>query len=1044
MIAAILEFSMRQRVIVLLGVVLLTGVGIWSTRELPVDAVPDITSPQIQINVVVPALAPEETELLVTRRLEQELAGLPGITEMRSLTKFGLSQVTLQLEDSVDIYISRQLVNERLQILMPDLPKGASPKLAPISNGLGEIFYYTLGWEDPPPGLDEEGQLQELYDVQEYVAKPFLRAIPGVAEINSIGGHERQYVIHPYPEKLLEANISFDELAYIIAESTENTGGGIINREGKRLVIRALSKTTDLQEIAGIPVKYGGAVTPFTVGDLAEVAIGSAVRTGAASENGKETVLGSVMMLAGENSRIVAHRISDRIGELNDRLPQGMSLNVQYSRGDLVDLTVDTVKHNLFEGAIFVVVVLLFLLGNWRAALIVATAIPLSFLCAMIGMSRLGISGNLMSLGAVDFGLIIDGAVVMVENIVRQLAHRQNELGRKLTRAERSRTVLSAAKQVGNPMFFGVMIITVVYFPILALTGIEGKMFQPMAMTVMLALGGALVLALTAIPVLCSIGITGKVSEEDNLIIRLIKRIYSPLLAWALHFKLPVILGAIGIFCLSLVTFGRLGSEFVPKLDEGSTTMMLYRETGQSLDTSLKKQLELEKYVLNEFPEIERVFSRIGTAEVATDPMPANEADFYILYKPVSEWRKIDGVVPTKNDLALKIAAGIQEKFPDTDTLVAQPIEMRFNEMLEGIRADLSIKVFGQDYDILESRAAEIKTLLEDLDGVSEIEFETEGRSPILSIELRKDELRSRNMTANAVNSAISTALAGQEVGTMQHGSHVHDVVVRLSDNLRDIPEQIERLPVRVNSSGLVPLEQLAEIKTVEAVEPIRRDNGQRRAALMVNLDTNDVEGWVENARNLVNENIDLPDGYIIEFGGQFEHLEEARGRLAVVVPAALALIFVLIFMAFGSFRQAALVYTGIPLAVTGGIFALYLRQMPFSITAAVGFIALSGVAVLNGVVLVSYFNELREDGQTIAQAVRNGALTRLRPVLMTAAVAALGFVPMAISHGAGSEIQRPLATVVIGGILSSTFLTLFVLPVLYEWVELKLGKPTE
>jgi cobalt-zinc-cadmium resistance protein CzcA len=1000
--------------------------------------VPDITSPQIQINVEVPALAPEETELLVTRILEQELAGLPGLQEMRSLTKFGLSQITLQFKDGVDVYRSRQLVNERLQTVKGDLPRQADPKLTPISTGLGEIFYYNLYWKDgeAPEGMTEVERLQQLYDAQEYIAKPFLRAIPGVAEINSIGGLERQYVINPNPQKLIEANVAFEELAEVISLSTENAGGGVINRDGKRLVIRAVSKAQTLEEIAGLPVKFGAAINPFTVGDVAEVAIGSAVRSGAATENGEETVLGSVMMLAGENSRIVAHRISRNVDELQRRLPAGMALRTQYDRSELVDRTIETVKHNLFEGAILVVVVLLVLLGNWRAAIIVATAIPLSFLFAMIGMSRLEVSGNLMSLGAVDFGLIIDGAVVMVENIVRQLAHRQSELGRRLNPAERTRTVLAAAKQVGNPMFFGVLIITVVYLPILALTGIEGKMFRPMAMTVMLALCGALILALTVIPVLCSIGITGSVQEKDGRLMSFLKSVYSPLLGAALRMKPVVILGAMAIFVLSLVVFGNLGSEFVPKLDEGSTTMMLYRDTGQSLGTSLDKQMALEHEVIETFPEVERVFSRIGTAEVATDPMPPNEADFYVLYHPRDQWREIDGRVPTKVELAEMISDHIREKFPDTDTMVAQPIEMRFNEMLEGIRADLSIKVFGTDYDILEDRAAQIKSILEDLDGVSQIEFETEGRSPILVIRLRRDMLQRRNLNGTAVNEAISTALAGRVVGSMQHDNHVHDVVVRLGGELRESLEMIRELPVRVGDSGLIPLGTLAEIETVEAVEPIRRDNGRRRAALMVNLNTSNVEGWVRNAQQMVSDQVDMPEGYYVEFGGQFEHLQEARHRLMIVVPAALALIFVLIFMAFGSMRQAALVYTGIPLAVTGGIFALWARGMPFSITAAIGFIALSGVAVLNGVVLVSYFNQLREEGLTVSDAVRQGAITRLRPVLMTASVAALGFVPMAISTGAGAEVQRPLATVVIGGILTSTFLTLSLLPVIYEWAE--------
>ena len=1040
MIHSILEFSLRQRAVVLLGTALLLGFGLWSARELPIDAVPDITSPQVQINTEVPALAPEEAEMLVTRVLEQELAGLPGVTEMRSLTKFGLAQVTLQFKDNIDVYRSRQLVTERVQAVRDQLPPGAEPRLSPITTGLGEIFYYTLAWRadatnKPAAPFD---QLLHLYEAQEYIAKPFLRATPGVAEINSSGGHERQIVVQPDPQKLQAANISFEEFSAVLGQNTDNAGGGVINQSGRKLIIRAVSKAQTVEDLANLPVKFGGGVKPLLVKDLAEVAIGSSVRTGAASQNGEETVLGTVMMLAGENSRVVAHRVGQRIKGLQEKLPPGIEVQTQYDRSELVDRTIATVKRNLFEGAVLVVVVLLGLLGNWRAALIVATAIPLSFLCALIGMTKLGVSGNLMSLGAVDFGLVIDGAVVIVENIVRQLAHKQAHLGRPLTVEERVRTVLQASKQVGSPMFFGVLIITVVYLPILALSGIEGKMFHPMALTVMLALGGALVLALTLMPALCSLFLGGNISEKENFAIRWIKSLYEPSLNLALRLRWPVVGGAAALFILSVFVFTRLGAEFVPKLDEGSTTMMLYRPVDQSIEASVMDQIAVEKLVREKFPEVERVFSRIGTSEVATDPMPPNEADFYVFYKPRDQWRQVDGRTPTKRELAELVAESIKTGFTNTETLVAQPIEMRFNEMLEGVRADLSVKLFGPDFNVLEPLAEKTKAVLEKIPGVAEVEFETDGRSPILTITVKREELLRRNLTAAAVNSAIATALAGQTVGSLPHDTHVHDVVVRLRGELREQLEQIRALPVRVGEYGLVPLGTLADIQTVEAVEPIRRDDGKRRAALMINLQTSNVEGWVKAAQVAVREQIHLPDGYLIEFGGQFEHLQEARARLAIVVPAALALIFVLIFVAFDSLRQAALVYTGIPLALTGGIFALWLRDMPFSITAAVGFIALSGVAVLNGVVLVSYFNELREEGRSLLDAVREGAMTRLRPVLMTAAVAALGFVPMALSHGAGAEVQRPLATVVIGGIISSTFLTLVLLPVLYAWFERK------
>ena len=1038
MIERLLEFSLRQRTVVLLAAVLLLGVGIWSARDLPIDAVPDITQPQVQVNTEVPSLAPEEAEQLVTRILEQELAGLPGVSEMRSLTKFGLSQITLQFEDSADIYRSRQLVTERIQAVRERLPAGTEPRLAPITTGLGEIFYYTLAWSAGATNRpsSEVEQMMELFEAQEYIAKPFLRATPGVAEVNSIGGHERQYVIQPDPKRLHEANLTVSEFADIIGRNALNSGGGIINQAGRKLIVRAVSKPQSVQDLENLPVKFAAASEPLRVRDLAKVTSDSAPRTGAATENGKETVLGTVMMLAGQNSRIVAHHVGERMKQLQERLPSGIEVRVQYDRSELVDRTIGTVKKNLFEGAVLVIAVLLGLLGSWRAALIVAAAIPLSFLCALIGMTHFGVSGNLMSLGAVDFGLIIDGAVVIVENIVRQLAHRQQHLGRVLTPEERSRVVLSASRQVASPMFFGVLIITVVYLPILALTGIEGKMFRPMALTVMLALGAALVLALTLMPALASIFLGGSISESENIVMRKLKSVYAHLLQVGLSARAVVVTAALALCVVSVWVLTRLGAEFVPKLDEGSTTMMLYRPVGQNLAGSVADQLRTEAWIRSEFPEVSRVFSRIGTAEVATDPMPPNEADFYVSYRPRSEWRPVNSRIPTKTELAQQIGAALQKQMTNTSALVAQPIEMRFNEMLEGIRADLSVKVFGPDFDVLESVASQIKKELETLPGAGEVEFETEGRSPILTITARQDVLARRNIPSGSVNAAIASALAGQTVGTLSHDGHVHDVVVRLRGELRDQLDQIRALDVRVGEVGLMRLGDLAEVKVIDAVEPIRRDDGRRRAALMINLNTGDVEGWVRKAQELVKSKVPLPDGYTVEFGGQFERLQEARARLMVVVPAALVLIFALVFLAFGSVRQALVVYSGIPLALTGGILALGLRGMPFSITAAVGFIALSGVAVLNGVVLVSYFNELREEGRELLDAVREGALTRLRPVLMTALVASLGFVPMALATGAGAEVQRPLATVVIGGILSSTLLTLLVLPVLYAWAE--------
>ena len=1038
MISAILEFSLRQRAVVLLGTAALLGVGLWSALHLSIDAVPDITGVQVQINTEVSALAAEESEKLVTQPIELELAGLPAVEEMRSITKFGLSQVTLQFKDGTDIYRARQLVAERLQGVLERLPAGALPKLAPISTGLGEILYYSVNYRADAtnkPATEME-QLIALSEIQQYTIKPLLRTVPGIAEINETGGYEKQFIIQPKPETLMAMNLTFSELADLIGQNVENAGGGIINRGGEQLTIRAVSRVQTVEDIANLPVKFAGGVKPLLVKDVAEVKLGTKFRTGAATLDGQETVIGITMMLAGENSREVAGRVKKRIVEIQTKLPDGVEIQIQYDRSQLIGRTIGTVEKNLFEGAVLVVVVLLLLLGNWRAALIVSAAIPLAFLFALTGMRQFGISGNLMSLGAIDFGLIIDGAVVIVENIVRQLGVRQHQLGRALTIEERTKTVLAASKQVGSPMFFGVVIITVVYIPILALTGIEGKMFHPMALTVMLALGGALVLALTLMPALCSLCLGGKISEGDNALIRLAKRVYEPTLQRALNLRWLVVGSALALFVGSLWLFTRLGAEFVPKLDEGSITAMLYKPVGMSMEESLRTDIEVEKMLLKDFPEITRVFSRIGTSAIASDPMPPNESDVYLFYKPLTDWPKSPGRPTTKAELREQVEAALKKINPAYDLLFAQPIEMRFNEMLEGTKAELAVKIFGNDYDLLEPLAGQIKGILENTPGVAEVEYETEGRTPQLQMNIKREVLRRYNIQAGEVNRAVHAALAGQVAGQLVEGNRRFDIMVRMPEELRADDEEIKKLPLRVGESGMLPLGQVVEFTTLKTVEPIQRESGQRRAALMVNLKTRDIEGYVRAAEQSIREQVKLPDGYLVEFGGQFQNLQEARARLAVVVPSALLLIFVLIFLAFGSLRQALLVYSGIPLAVTGGVAALWLRGMPFSITAAVGFIALTGVAVLNGMVLVSYFNQLREEGKELLESVIEGSITRLRPVLMTAAVASLGFVPMALATGAGAEVQRPLATVVIGGILSSTLLTLVLLPVLYAWFE--------
>lgn len=1038
MIERLIEFALARRALVFLAALALTAVGLWSALHLPMDAVPDLTGVQVQINTEVPALAPEEIEKLVSVPLETALAGIPGVTESRSLSKFGLSQLTLQFADDTDIFRARQLVAERLQSAVESLPPGLSPRLAPVSTGLGEVLHYTLDYAADAPNrpATRTEQLVVLRQLQDYTLKPLLRTVPGVAEVNTVGGYERQVVVQPRLDALRDAGLTVGELAELIARNTSNSGGGLIRDGERQLLVRAVGRVQSADDIAALPVKFAGGIRPLLVRDLADVTLGTAPRTGAATVNGEEAIVGYVMMLSGENSRIVAQRSAAKLAASRANLPPGVVLTPLHNRGDLVDATIGTVEKNLFEGAAFVVAVLLLLLGNWRAALIVASAIPLAFLFALTGMARFGISGNLMSLGAIDFGLIIDGAVVIVENIVRRLGERQHTLGRPLDREERLRITLDAARQVASPVFFGVLIIAVVYIPILALGGIEGKMFHPMALTVMLALGGALVLALTLLPALCATLLRGRISEGENALLRLARRAYAPTLALALRWRSAVALGALALFALAAFAFTRLGAEFVPTLDEGSIVVQFNRPPEISLEASLAAQRRAEQLLHRGFPEIARSFAQLGTPEVATDPMGVNQADTWLLLQPRSTWRQVDGRPVDKAALARLMHETLDREIPGVELLLTQPIEMRFNELLEGIRADLAVKIYGDDYDVTEKLAAEIKELLEKIPGAGEIELETLGRTPQLEVAVDRTALARHNVHASEVNHAVASALGGEDAGAIVDGNRRFPIVVRLAEDARDNPAALRALPVRVGEHGLLPLEQLATIRETATVSPILRDAGRRRSALLVNLDTSDVEGWVRAAEASVREHVPLPSGVTIEFGGQFENLVAAKARLAVVVPAALGLIFVLIVLAFGRVRQALIVYTGIPLALTGGVFALWVRDLPFSITAAVGFIALCGVAVLNGVVLVSCFNQLRADGRAVRDAVVEGALLRLRPVLMTAAVASLGFVPMALATGPGAEVQRPLATVVIGGIVSATFLTLVLLPALYAWVE--------
>ncbi|WP_294232906.1 CusA/CzcA family heavy metal efflux RND transporter [uncultured Sphingomonas sp.] len=1039
-----LDLVTRHRLGVALVAALIAAIGLWSFASLQIDAIPDITGVQVQINTQVPALAPEEIERLVTLPIERAMGGQPGLDQTRSLTKTGLSQVTLLYKDGTDQLKARQLVTERLAAVRDQLPPDSTPQLAPITTGLGEIFYYTLEWKTPPPGLDAQAQLMALYEAQEYTVRPMLRAVAGVADVNSNGGLEEQYVVAPDPTRLTAHGVTAGELAAAVARNVENAGGGIIRRGAERFTVRTDARVMTAEQIAAIPVKFAGGVMPLQVRDLADVVTGSAPRQGTATQNGRETVLGTVMMLVGQNSRETALRVQDALPDIAAALPKGMVIDRQYSRADLVDQTIHTVERNLGEGALLVAIVLLLVMGNWRAALIVALVIPLAFLVTVGGMHAIGLSGNLMSLGALDFGLIVDGAIVVVENGLRLLALRRAEKGEDLSPEERRETVAHAARMVARPTFFGIAIIALVYVPVLSLGGVEGKLFQPMAQAVMLAIVAGLFWTFTIVPMLSAwlLRAPPRAHGEDapKGFVAVAERVYTPMLERSLRHPAILCLGALMLLAGTFFAFKSLGSQFTPQLDEGAITAMVYRPVGMSLEQSLAIEQATERAIRRAYPQVSHTFSRIGTSEVATDPMPPNQNDLYIFYKPLKDWPTGDGMPRTKQELIAGIEKVARQVYRGQNFEFAQPIEMRFNEMLEGVRADVSVKIYGDDYDVLERAAGQAKAILEKLPGTEGVEFETAGRPKSIVVELDRAALIRLNLGAQAVNDAIRDALAGAEVGFIPHGPARHAIVIRMPESLRADPAVILALPLRVGDYGMVPLSRVARLKETRIVEPILHDDTNRRAALMVNLSTSDLAGYVQRAQAAIDGQVKLPPGYRIEFGGQYHQLEAAQKRLAIVVPAALILIFALVYAALGSVREAAIVYTGIPFAVTGGVLALWLRGMPFSITAAIGFIALSGIAMLNGLVLIDHINALRDGREGTAlpaeEAVRRGAHDRLRPVLSTALVASIGFVPMAIATGSGAEVQRPLATVVIGGIITSTMLTLVLLPSLYAWIE--------
>ena len=1032
----IVALSIRFRWVVLALVLVSAAVGVWSFQRLPIDATPDITNVQVQINTEVPGYSPLEAEQRITFPVETAIAGLPGLQYTRSVSRYGLSQVTVVFRDGTDIYFARQLVNERLQGARDQLPPGITPEMGPISTGLGEIFMYTV--EARPGARRPDGALyspEDLRTLQDWVIRPQLRNTPGVTEVNTIGGFERQYHVTPWPERLSAYGLAVTDVVEALERNNANVGAGYVERYGEQYLIRVPGQATGVADLRSIVVSSRGGV-PIRVTDVADVIMGEELRTGAATQDGREIVLGTVFMLVGENSRTVARATAARLEQAAKALPTGVVARAVYDRTDLVERAIGTVEKNLLEGALLVILVLFLLLGNIRAAFITAAIIPFAMLLTITGMVQSRVSGNLMSLGALDFGLIVDGAVIIVENCLRRFSEAQHRVGRVLTRDERFEITAHAASEVMRPSLFGVLIITLVYVPIFALTGVEGKMFHPMAITVVIALTAAMLLSLTFVPAAVALFVTGKVQEKDSLVMRGARRLYRPALDFALRLRLAFVAGAVVLVALAGVGASRMGSEFMPSLDEGDIAMHALRIPGTSLSQAIGMQRALEARIAR-FPEVERVFAKLGTAEVATDPMPPSVADTFIIMKDRKDW-------PDPRKPRAELIAELQRavaQIPGNNYEFTQPIQMRFNELLSGVRADVAVKVFGDDLDRLLEVGQAIEGVVSGVQGAQDVSVEQVTGLPVLQITPNRAALARLGLNVQDVQDVVSASMGGAMAGQVFEGDRRFAVVVRLPEPLRRNVDEIGRLRVPLPSTGegtrgFIPLAEVADIAVSIGPNQISREDGKRRVVVTANVRGRDLGSFIADVQQQVGAEVQVPAGYWVTYGGTFEQLISAANRLKLVVPAALLLIFGLLFALFRSVKDAAIVFSGVPLALTGGVAALLLRGLPLSISAAVGFIALSGVAVLNGVVMLSFIRSLREEGRDLDEAIREGALTRLRPVLMTALVASLGFVPMAFNVGAGAEVQRPLATVVIGGIISSTFLTLLVLPALYRLVH--------
>ncbi len=1056
MIEKVLSFAVQRRVFVVLLTAALAAFGLYSMRALPIDAVPDITNNQVQINSEAPALSPLEVEQQVTFPVETALAGIPGLKSTRSLSRNGFSQVTAIFDDGVDIYFARQQVMERIAEAKEDLPPGVDPTMGSISTGLGEVYMWTVryaelaerttaaerepGWQADGGFLTPEGQrlatdaerAAYLRTVQDWIVAPQLKTVRGVAAIDAIGGYVKQYHVQPDPAKLLGLGLTFDDVLTALERNNASVGAGYLERNGEGYVVRAGGRIESVLDLGSVVVSTRSGV-PVYLKDIAQIGFGRELRSGSASEDGEEVVVGTAVMLIGANSRTVAAAVDTKMEDIRRSLPPGVEAQTVLNRTGLVNATIETVAKNLTEGAVLVIAVLFLLLGNFRAAVIAMLVIPITMLITMTGMLEGRISANLMSLGALDFGLIVDGAVIIAENCLRKLAERQHALGRELTLPERLTEVTAASKEMIQPSVYGQAIIILVYVPLLTLSGVEGKMFEPMAMTVIIALATAFVLSLTFVPAMIALLIRGRVEERENRIIRGLKAGYAPLLSRAIARPVPVIVGAAALFAVALLVFLRLGQEFIPSLDEGDIAMHAMRIPSTSLTQSQAMQTKVEQTV-SRFDEVAFVYSKTGTAEAAADPMPPNVSDTFIIFKPRSEWPD-PGLA--KEELIERIEAAVS-KLPGNAYEFTQPIQMRFNELLAGVRGDVAIKVYGDDFGPMQKTAAEIAAVLRRVPGAVDVKVEQATGLPFLDIEIDRAEAARRGLSISDVQDVISVAIGGRQAGLLFEGDRRFDIVVRLPEEVRSNIAALENLPVPLPGATegrmvTIPLKEVATFNFTEGPNQISRENGKRRMVVQANVRGRDIGSLVAEAQQRIAAEVTLPPGYWLDWGGQFENLLAARDRLSMVVPACFALILLLLYSALGSVRDTLIVFSGVPLALTGGVFSLWLRDMPFSITAGVGFIALSGIAVLNGLVLITYIKQLVDQGMNGWKAIYVGALTRLRPVVMTALVASLGFVPMMLATGTGSEVQKPLATVVVGGLITSTVLTLFVLPALYR-----------